>query len=89
MVTYVRSVMKSSIEQAGWMDQQTKSKALEKLEQMTQKTGYPEYIFNETRLMEGMEEVLWVGLKLLIRLYRIRFFSSTYLQTVIWQTPVA
>lgn len=57
MVTYIRSVTKTSIENADWMDQSTKSKALEKLEGMLQKVGYPDTIFNETWLLEGMEGV--------------------------------
>lgn len=56
--------MRSTIEQADWMDRITKSKALEKMSEMIQHVGFPDDIFNDTEILEegGMDEVSFIPL---------------------------
>lgn len=52
LVGKLRAAMKANVEEVSWMDARTRSAALLKLSRMGQKIGYPDYIHNETRIMQ-------------------------------------
>lgn len=57
VVTNIRTAMKEQLIKAEWMDDETRAHALLKLSRMSQKIGYPDYISNETKILEGFSQV--------------------------------
>lgn len=57
MANNVKEILRITIDQADWMDQKTKAKAQEKLKEMKQKIGFPDYINDEAYLMGAYEGV--------------------------------
>lgn len=90
LVANLRHSMREQIRSAEWMDQETRRSALGKLSRMYQKIGYPEYINNETKLLEDFE-----GVNVFMTHYVSKgchfFFSIprwlNFLRTIILVTP--
>lgn len=57
LVANLRHAMREQIRMADWMDQETRRQALTKLSRMIQKVGYPDYVNNETKILEDFEGV--------------------------------
>ncbi|KAL8569747.1 hypothetical protein ACOMHN_007270 [Nucella lapillus] len=57
MIGYIRESISQMITGATWMDEATKTKALEKADAIIQNIGYPDYQFNDTVLEQLYEDV--------------------------------
>ena len=58
LVHNLRDIMKINIQHVAWMDARTRNAALLKLSRMGQKIGYPDYIHNESKVMEDYQGVV-------------------------------
>lgn len=61
MVHHLLQSMKQTIREASWMDDETKIRGQEKLEKIAKKIAYPDYIFNETRILQDFNGVSNLG----------------------------
>lgn len=60
MVDQLKEAMKKTIQEAVWMDEETKKLGHEKLRKIAKKIAYPDYIFNETKILEDFQGVSFV-----------------------------
>lgn len=58
MITKIQTQMKLSIDEASWLENTTKQKALKKLNTFTTKIGYPEVWRDHTELLDEMMNVI-------------------------------
>lgn len=57
MVEYIRNQFIETLEQVDWMDDDTKSRAIEKAEQMNVQIGYPPELLDTQKVMQIYEGV--------------------------------
>ena len=55
----VRSTFEGNLPKLDWMDEETKKRAIDKAQAVSQKIGYPEYITKPAKLDEHYEKVSW------------------------------
>lgn len=56
----LRTAFLKNLEILDWMDESTRKIGIEKAVKMIAKTGYPDHIYNDTRIMEDYEGVRFV-----------------------------
>ncbi|XP_037790089.1 endothelin-converting enzyme homolog [Penaeus monodon] len=57
MIQRIRKTFKESLQSLKWMDEETKTAAIEKVDAITEMIGYPEYILNPTELEDKYENL--------------------------------
>lgn len=57
MISLIRFSFKMAVKEALWMDPDTRSVAMEKVDTIVKNVGYPEYLMNDTYMDQVYSEV--------------------------------
>lgn len=57
MISLIRDSFRTALQEARWMDEETRAVAQEKVDTIVKNVGYPEYLLNDTYMDEVYSEV--------------------------------
>ncbi|XP_064470800.1 membrane metallo-endopeptidase-like 1 [Ornithodoros turicata] len=76
LVQGVRKAVRVMIEDASWLDDSTRKKALENVDKMVAKVGYPDWLKNNTHLKQLYNKVGWVSKHTPYSVIRARYLNN-------------
>ncbi|XP_064458621.1 membrane metallo-endopeptidase-like 1 [Ornithodoros turicata] len=76
IVEDIRSAIRKLVEGASWLDDSTRKKALEKVDKMVMKVGYPDWLKNDTHLEELYKDIGWVDPNTPYSMIRARYLNN-------------
>lgn len=75
IITNVRKIFAENLDKVQWIDEKSKLEARTKLNKITQKVGYPDFLNNKTKLNERFVQLYFTLNKTLLCYFQLyRFF---------------